>query len=70
MKMAVCFPISGSEVRKIAVLCSNDIKKPLTMTQSYFLTFLLLKKSRDSTSHQKLSQIEKQEFSVLSSLSC
>ncbi len=65
-----CFPISGSEVRKIAVLCSTDIKKPLTMTQSYFLTFLLLKKSCDSTSHQKLSQIERQEVSVLSSLSC
>ena len=47
------------------------LKKPLTMMQSWFLTFLLLNKSSDSTlHHQELSPNERQEVSVLSSLSC
>ena len=41
------------------------------MMQSWFLTFLLLNKSSDSTlHHQELSPNERQEVSVLSSLSC
>ena len=65
-----CFPISGSEVRKIAVLCSTDIKKTSDYDAVLFFAFLFKKSWYSTLRHQKLSPNERQEVSVLSSLSC